>query len=107
MLWESDGAPETAEVRLLWFTRGKGTEDGAVVATEIFSNPLAGDTRQFRFQLPEAPYSYNGKLIAITWAVELVIQPGNHFQRVTFIMGPDGEEVRLPANSSAGEASLP
>jgi hypothetical protein len=105
VLWEGPAKPELAEVRLLWFTRGKGTEDGAVVATESFANPQAGDTRQFRFRLPDAPYSFNGKLIALTWAVELVIEPGDHFQRVTFIMGPGGNEVRLPLDPSAATIS--
>jgi hypothetical protein len=100
VLWEGPTKPETAEVRLLWFTRGKGTEDGDVVATETFADPQPGDTRQFRFRLPDAPYSFNGKLIALTWAVELVIEPGEHFERVTFIMGPGGEEVRLPVSSA-------
>ena len=103
-LWEGTGKPELAEVRLLWFTRGKGTEDGAVVATETFADPQPGDTRQFRFRLPDAPYSFNGKLIALTWAVELVIEPGDHFQRVTFTMGPGGMEARLPADSTKSPA---
>ena len=107
VLWETPESPESAEVRLLWFTRGKGTEDGVVVATETFSNPQAGDTREFQFHLPEAPYSFNGKLIALTWAVELVIQPGDHFQRVTFTMAPGGKEVRLPLNLDPKTKPLP
>jgi hypothetical protein len=97
VLWESPEKPTLAEVRLLWFTRGKGTEDAEVVATESFADPQPGDTRQFRFQLPDSPYSFNGKLISLTWAVELVIQPGDHFERVAFIMAPDGKEVELSA----------
>jgi len=97
VLWESAEKPETAEVRLFWFTRGKGTEDSEVVATEVFANPLPGDTRPFQFRLPDSPYIFNGKLIGLTWAVELVIQPGDHFERVTFTMAPGGKEVVLPA----------
>jgi hypothetical protein len=99
VLWEGTEKPESAEVRLLWFTRGKGTEDVSVVASETFSNPQIGDTRQFRFRLPEAPYSFNGKLIALTWAVEVVIEPGGHYSRVTFMMAPGGKEVRLPLDT--------
>ena len=107
VLWEGTEKPTLAEVRLLWFTRGKGTEDGEVVATEKFDNPQQGDTRQFSIRLPDAPYSFNGKLIALSWAVELFIEPGDHFQRVTFTMGPNGEEVRLPLNAPGETKSLP
>lgn len=105
VLWEGAEKPNVAEVRLLWFTRGKGTEDGAVVATETFSDPQAGDTRQFSFRLPEAPYSFNGKLIALTWAVEVFINPGKHFSRVTFTMGPGGHEVKLPLTNFEEKSS--
>ena len=107
VLWEGTEKPTLAEVRLLWFTRGKGTEDGEVVATEKFDNPQQGDTRQFSIRLPDAPYSFNGKLIALSWAVELFIEPGDHFQRVTFTMGPGGQEVRLPLNEPGETKSLP
>ena len=107
VLWEGPEKPTLAEVRLLWFTRGKGTEDGEVVETVTFDNPQAGDTRQFTIRLPNAPYSFNGKLIALSWAVELVIEPGDHFQRVTFTMGPGGEEVRLPMGMPSETKSLP
>lgn len=95
VLWECESQPELAEVRLLWFTRGKGTDDGEVVATQEFANPQPGDTRQFTFTLPEAPYSFNGRLISLTWAVEFVCQPGDHFQRVEIVVAPGGREVRL------------
>jgi hypothetical protein len=95
VLWEGTEKPKLAEVRLLWFTRGKGTEDVSVVATESFSDPQPGDTRTFRFALPDAPYSFNGKLISLTWAVEFVLKPGNHAERIEIVVGPNGEEIRL------------
>jgi hypothetical protein len=95
-LWELDAAPELAELRLVWSTRGKGTEDSEVVTTESFAEPKAGDTRTFRLQLPDAPYSFNGQLISLIWAVELVVKPGDHFDRIEIIVAPDGREIVLP-----------
>ena len=106
VLWEGTEKLEMAEVRLIWFTRGKGTEDGAVVATESFPDPQPGDTRQFSFRLPDSPYSFNGKLIALTWALEFVCNPGNHFSRVTFTMAPGGTEVRLPLEAAGENSSV-
>jgi hypothetical protein len=96
VLWEFEKAPALAEVRLLWFTRGKGTEDGETAATVKFENPTAGDTRQFSFTAPNGPYTFSGTLIALIWAVEFVSKPGNAFERVEIIIAPEGREIVLP-----------
>ena len=105
ILWEGTGKPKSAEVRLLWFTRGKGTEDVSVLATETFSDPQPGDTRTFEFVLPDSPYSFNGKLISLTWAVEFVLEPGNHAERIEFVVSPSGEEIRLSEIVKSGTNS--
>lgn len=91
--WELATAPKTAEVRLAWFTRGKGTEDAAVVETIPFESPKEGDVRTFSFRAPLEPYSFSGKLISLIWCVELVIEPGKRFQRHEITIGPEGREV--------------
>lgn len=93
--WELENAPKSAEVRLCWFTRGKGTEDAAVVRTFTLENPQPGDVRTFSFRAPFEPYSFSGKLISLIWCVELVMQPGNRFQRAEIIIAPEGQEVLL------------
>ena len=105
VLWEGTEKPQLAEVRLLWFTRGKGTEDVSVVATESFSDPQPGDTRTFHFTLPDAPYSFNGKLISVTWAVEFVLKPGEHAERIEIIVSPSDEEIRLSEIVKSGTNS--
>jgi hypothetical protein len=95
-LWELDAPPTLAEVRLVWSTKGKGTEDAAVAATVAFDAPQAGDTRPFSLRLPAAPYSFSGKLISLVWAVELVLQPGNRCDRREIVVAPGGAEVLLP-----------
>lgn len=96
-LWESAKAPKRAEVRLLWFTQGKGTTDTETVASEEFPNPLPGDTRTFTFTVPDAPYSFSGRLISLIWAVELVLEDEDQFQRLSITVTPDGQEVSIPA----------
>ena len=96
VLWELEKAPGLAEVRLLWFTRGKGTEDGAIVETVKLDAPPAADTREFSFTAPNGPYSFSGTLLALLWAVEFVEQPGNEFQRIEITIAPDAREIALP-----------
>lgn len=87
---------ESAEVHLLWFTRGRGTRDSGVVATERLEGaPSRSDRRDFRFRLPAGPYSVSGKLVSIVWAVEVVLDPGERAERVEIVVSPTGREVLL------------
>ena len=93
--WALDKQVHALELRLFWFTRGKGTEDAGVVQTQKFEGPLPQETRSFRFHLPEAPYSFSGKLISLVWALELIAYPSKDMTRRELIMAPKGKEVRL------------
>ena len=96
VLWEFQKPPANAEVRLVWFTRGKGTEDGGIAVTVAFDAPPAADTREFSFDAPNGPYSFSGALIAVVWAVEFVAKPGNEFQRIEIVIAPGAREIQLP-----------
>jgi hypothetical protein len=93
--WLFAGGQESAELRLFWYTKGRGTEDVELVETVPFENPGMSDRRRFRLRLPQSPYSFSGKLVSIVWALELVVQPENAAERIDFVMAPGGEEVRL------------
>lgn len=97
--WEFPIPPKAMELRLLWYTQGKGTEDVHRVDTITFANLQSAEARPFQFQLPAAPYSFSGKLISLIWAVELVALPGKESTRLEFVLGPQGKEVLLPAHA--------
>jgi hypothetical protein len=93
--WQLDTPPRAVELRLFWFTRGKGTEDAGVVETVRFDGPLPEEIRSFRFRLPAAPCSFSGKLISLIWALELVAEPSKEVARREIVVAPGGQEVRL------------
>jgi hypothetical protein len=93
--WKLDQPPRAVELRLFWFTRGKGFEDTGLVETVRFDRPLLEETRPFRLRLPVAPYSFAGKLISLIWALELVAEPLKQVSRMEFVLGPEGREVHL------------
>jgi hypothetical protein len=93
--WELDVNPKAVELRLFWFTRGKGTADVNVIQTVRFDAPRSYEQRDFRVRLPEAPFSFSGKLISLIWALELVILPGNDSARTELTMSPTGQEILL------------
>ena len=92
--WQVDEAPESAEVRLFWYTSGKGTQDVETVGSVILQTPQMNDDRTFSFTLPRQPYSFSGKLISLVWALELIVEPGS-VERKEFVMSATGVEVVL------------
>ncbi len=99
--WKLDQPPTAVEARLFWFTRGKGTPDANVVQTVRFDDPLVEEARPVRFQLPDAPYSFSGRLISLIWALELVVGRSGESVRLELTVSPTGEEIVLHERSEA------
>ncbi len=93
--WQLPKPPRAVELRLLWSTRGKGTEDAGLVESIRFEDPRPEEKRPFRLRLPEGPYSFSGQLISLVWALELVAAPSQEAARAEFVMAPDRQAVRL------------
>jgi hypothetical protein len=95
--WELEQAVDAIEVRLFWHTSGKGTRDVGIVATQRFAAPGLRGSRAFAFDLPDGPYSFSGKLITLSWTVEIVALPGDEGVSADFVLSPTGTEVQLSA----------
>jgi hypothetical protein len=94
-MWILEKDPESVEIRLIWYTSGKGTQDVEIVATRALPAPGRHSEAEFSFTLPAAPYSFSGKLISLIWALELVVLPSNQAQRLNITVSPTGTEVIL------------
>jgi hypothetical protein len=104
--WQLDAAPERVEIRLIWYTQGKGTQDVEIVDRMSFEQPQADETQGFRFHLPDGPYSFSGKLISLAWAIEAVAEPSGDAGRVEIVVSPSGSEVVL-GGAAATPAGAP
>ncbi len=94
-VWQLDEEPKSLEVRLFWFTSGKGDRDSELVAAETIEPSVSGH-RTCRLRLPDpAPLSFSGKLVSLLWAVELVAEPGARAGRVELVVSPTGRELLL------------
>lgn len=93
--WRVGDQPESAELRLFWYTSGKGTQDVGVVDTMTFASPRMDDRRDFTLPLPREPYSFSGNLISLVWAIELIVEPGHHVERQEFVLSSTGDEIVL------------
>ncbi len=97
--WQLETPARTVELRLFWYTQGKGDQDVGVVATVPFPEPALRDRRGFRIPLPAGPYSFSGKLISLLWALEVVAEPGARAGRIEIVVSPSRREVVLQPHS--------
>ena len=93
--WDLAVPAADVEVRLFWYTRGKGTTDVNVVKSQRFDAAGRRGRHDFRFVLPESPYSFSGKLISLVWAVEAIAEPGERSARLDLVVAPEAKEVLL------------
>ena len=93
--WHLDSEVDSLELRLFWYTEGKGTQDVVIVARRAVDDPLPTGNRSFQFRLPAGPYSFSGSLITLSWALELVALPEQATERVSIVIAPTPVEVRL------------
>ena len=100
--WALGFAPRGIELRLYWKTSGKGTTDVAIVSVVQLSAGATQGRQPFRFRLPRQPYSFSGRLISLTWGIELVVEPGRGACHRELVMAPGGRPVILhPGDGSA------
>jgi hypothetical protein len=97
--WRSEQPLRSVELRLFWFTRGKGTEDVGLVNQMRFDSPQLEEGRRFSFTLPNDPWSFSGELVSLIWALELVAAPGDQSTRVELTVSPTGQEILLHRNA--------
>lgn len=91
--WHLSKPPPTIEVRLIREVVGKWKTDDETVETVPFDSPKETDAQIFQFTLPDEPYSFTGKLIAVRWKVELFAARRQR-EEVEIIVSPTGEVLK-------------
>jgi hypothetical protein len=93
--WRLDKPIKKLELRLIWYTEGKGDEDAGLAESQVVERPGLADRSSFQFVLPNGPYSFSGTLISLTWALEVVV--GDVCERQVITVTPTGREILLEA----------
>jgi hypothetical protein len=94
--WSLEKAPKTLQLRLFWFTSGRGTSEAGLVEMKSLPATVEG-TDSFSFPLPGSPYSVSGSLITLTWALELVAEPIGQVALQEFTLAPGKRPLALSA----------
>jgi hypothetical protein len=95
--WTLEPGQTVVEMRLTWYTSGKGGTDCEVIHRWRFDNPGLRDSKAVEVTLPNQPYSFSGKLISLRWAFELIAEPSGESTRADFVLSPSGREIVLHA----------
>ncbi len=104
-VWQLDEVPKSLELRLFWYTEGKGDRDTEIVLFESLE-PRGSGHRTCRFRVPElAPASFSGRLVSLLWAIELVVGPGQRAARAELVVSPTGYELPLYGPGGETDAS--
>lgn len=93
--WRLPDAPRNAVLRLFWYTEGRGTRDIGIVQELRIPATYAEMSGTFRMNVPPMPYSFNGQLIALKWALELLVDNEKLVERVELVVSPWVEQVML------------
>lgn len=96
ILWALNKSPEKMQLSLGWWTEGRGDRD-AKIETELewITNETAGQ-EDFEIKLPTSPYSFEGHLISLKWALELRSKKGDSSKTLDITVTPNGKEISLP-----------
>lgn len=92
--WQLEIAPKDLELRLCWFTRGRGTEESRTVEALALGDTASG-AREFSFVLPGEPWSVDGRLIGIAWALEVVAKKQGGLALEELVVSPDRKARKL------------
>ena len=86
---------ESIEIRLLWFTRGKGDRDLQVVATQTETRFQVGQSIPFEFMAPKYPHSFSLKLVSLIWTIEAIAFPGRIAANKEIVISPTGKTLQM------------
>ncbi|MFP4070404.1 MAG: hypothetical protein ACLFVC_09525 [Opitutales bacterium] len=96
ILWALKQSPESLHLSLGWWTEGRGTKDAKIEVEREWSTREPAGREAFEFQLPETPYSFDGQLISLKWALELRSGKGGHECLMDLVLSPGGAPIELP-----------
>ncbi len=103
ILWALEKAPKEIILTLGWITEGRGTQDNKVEAELTWTTDQTSGEESFEFTLPASPYSFEGTLISVNWALELSAKKGKAEYRLPLTVSPHGAAISL--NKVADEST--
>lgn len=96
IFWALEKPPEQIELSLGWWTEGRGNKDAKIESQLDWKTRKTAGKENFEIQLPTTPYSLEGHLVALKWALELRAVKGKKSTSLDIIISPTGLPISLP-----------
>lgn len=106
-VWKQIGKGIRFDIRLIWFTEGKGTRDHQTINQQLIEPKEVDGSKSFRFVAPTWPHSFSGQFISLRWAIEAVELPSEEATTVILVIAPEGQEIVLPRIDEAAKFTKP
>jgi hypothetical protein len=109
--WQLENPATAVELRLVWSTRGDDDEntsflsDMSIVDRVRFVSPARTGAERWTVRLPNGPYSFNGSLISLVWALEMVVEPAPDAHRLEITVAPHGKAIALYLETAHDESA--
>ena len=97
ILWALEKAPQEVRLTLGWFTEGRGSTDRKIEAELSWTSDATSGEEPFEFTLPPSPYSFDGTLISLNWALTLSVKKGKATHQLPITVSPHAEAIALSA----------
>lgn len=96
VLWALEKSPEKLQLRLGWWTEGRGDRDAKIEFEKEWITDEPAGKESFEIILPASPYSFEGHLISLKWALELSTRKGKHQTSIDLVLTSGQTAVELP-----------
>lgn len=93
--WDLPQEAKKVELILFWYTAGEGNRETEIVHEQDFDVTRQKDRHDFKIRLPEAPYSFSGKLFSISWCLELSSDTDKKAVREEIVISHTGDKIIL------------
>ncbi|HBM86216.1 MAG TPA: hypothetical protein DD423_05460 [Opitutae bacterium] len=97
ILWALEKGPKEIRLSLGWSTEGRGSRDDKIEAELNWSTEATSGEESFEFTLPASPYSFDGTLISLNWALTLSVKKGKATHQLPITVSPHAEAIALSA----------
>ncbi|OQY06082.1 MAG: hypothetical protein B6I25_04545 [Planctomycetales bacterium 4572_13] len=88
--WKLDEDPQKLTLALHWYTQSGAVKQSGMADSIELERPAGNGSKDFSFEIPQGPYSFQGRLLSLNWVLELAPLPGIDLVRQPITVSPMG-----------------
>ena len=93
--WKFDEEPQKLTLALHWYTESRAIKQSGMADSIEFERPSIKGSKDFSFEIPMGPYSFQGRLLSLNWVLELAPSLGIDLVRQPIAVSPTSQTIHL------------